>query len=45
MELFEKMRRIRRCGLIGGIMPLGMNFDVSEDTPGSLSSFCLWTRM
>jgi hypothetical protein len=29
VELFEKIRRIRRCGLSGGSESLGVGFEVS----------------
>jgi hypothetical protein len=28
VELFEKVRRTRRCGLVGGSVSLGVNFEV-----------------
>ena len=38
----ERIRRIRRCGLVGGGVSLGMGFEVSKATPdlGSLPAAC-----
>jgi hypothetical protein len=41
MALFEMIRRIRRCGLVGGSMSLGVGFEVSK----SPESLCLEIEM
>ena len=33
MDCLRRIRKIRRCGLIGGSVLLGMNLDVSKDCP------------
>jgi hypothetical protein len=30
VAVFERIRRIKRCGLVGGTMTLGMGFEVSK---------------
>jgi hypothetical protein len=30
VELFERIRRIRRCGLAGGSVSLGVGFEISK---------------
>jgi hypothetical protein len=40
MELFERIRGIRRCGFVGGNVSLG----VGHAKPASLSPCCLWIR-
>ena len=30
VELFDRIRRIRRCGLVGGNVSLGVGFEVSK---------------
>jgi hypothetical protein len=41
MALFERLRRIKRCGLVEGSLSLGLGFGVSKEhaRPSSLSSF------
>lgn len=46
VEQFERIRKIRRSGLVGGSMSLVMSFEVSEPMPGLLFlSPCMWSRM
>ena len=30
VELFDRIKRIRRCGLVGGSVSLGVSFEVSK---------------
>jgi hypothetical protein len=47
VALFGKIRRIRRCGLVGGSVSLGVGFEVSEALvkPSLSLSLCQQIRM
>ena len=48
VELFERIRRIRSCGFVGGSVLLEMGFEVANTqsrTSLSVPAACLWIRM
>jgi hypothetical protein len=42
LALFERIKRIRRCGLVGGSMLLGRDFGFHKPTPGSMPLSATW---